>query len=105
MPVPGMAIHTPTHSVPLAAETINSPGYEAAIIRVLKALVTPSGIISRVPATFHKPPLVEVHVANIDVDLGIAREAMSLSIHWICSGVKGTTSLPSFVSSLSLMMG
>ena len=91
--------HAQTYTVPQRANRCgnnqgnsNSPGCEAAIIRVPKALVPPSGIVSKAPATFCKPPLAEV--ADVDVNLGVAREAMSLLIRWICSSVKGTSSSP-----------
>ena len=64
-----------------------------------EALVPPPGTISRAPPMFRKPPLAEV------TDVDVAREAMSLSIHWICSGVKGTSSSPSFVASFVVTHG
>ena len=62
------------------------------------------------PAPFPGPrPCCANHhwaaVTDIGVDLGVAWEAMSLSIHWICSGIKGISSSPSSVASLSVMVG
>ena len=76
----------------------DNPGCEAAIIRVSKALVPPPG-----RALFRKPLLAEV--ANVEVDLSLAGKVVSLSIHWVCSGVKGTSSLCLFGTLLSLMAG
>ena len=76
----------------------DNPGCEADIIRVSKALVPPPG-----RALFRKPLLAEV--ADVEVDLSLAGKVISLSIHWIYSGVKGTSSLCLFGTLLSLMAG